>query len=199
MGSTGTGGAQGLTPRQQKWFATVKTNMEAKTGRSLEEWVTIARTCPETGSRKQADWLRENFGLGVNHAAYVLGEAFPSADPGWDEPAALRAQLWKDPASLAILEAIETKAAAGLDPLVSGQRKGYTSFSRDVQFAATRPLKGGRALLGLKLDPANSPRLSPSVRKESWSERLTAIIELDGPDHVDAEIKSLFAQAFERG
>jgi len=172
--------------------------MEAKTGKSLEEWIVIARTCPETGHRKQADWLRENFGLGINHASYVLGEAFPSAEPGWDDPEALRAQLWKDPGSLKILEAIE-RLPLGLDAVVQGQRKGYTSFSKQAQFAAARPLKGGRALLGLKLDPAASARLAPAGRKESWSERLTAIVEFDSPAQVDGEIRTLFAQAYERG
>lgn len=198
MGSTGGAGTQGMTPRQQKWFATVKANFEARTGKPLEEWVAIARTCPETGHRKQADWLRENFGLGINHASYVLGEAFPSDEPSWDDPEALRGMLWKDAGSLKILEAIE-RLPLGLDAVVHGQRKGYTSFSKDVQFAATRPLKGGRALLGLKLDPAASSRLSPAVRKESWSERLTAIVEFEWPDQVDDEIRELFARAYERG
>lgn len=198
MGSTTGAGLEGMTPRQQKWFATVKANFEAKTGRSLEEWVTIARTCPETAHRRQADWLRENYGLGINHASYVLGEAFPSDEPSWDDPVALRGMLWKDPGSLKILQAIE-RCADGLDNIVSGQRKGYTSFSKDVQFAATRPLKGGRALLGLKLDPAVSKRLTPSARKESWSERLTSIVEFDDPGRVDREIRDLFAKAYERG
>ena len=90
-------------------------------------------------------------------------------------------------------------AAAPVSGLVQGQRKGYTAWSRDVQFAATRPLKGGRALLGLKLDPAVSPRLTPSLRRESWSERLSAVVELDDPSQVDAEIARLFAAAAENG
>ena len=110
----------------------------------------------------------------------------------------LRAALWKDAASLAVLEAVEG-VAAGVDGVVQGQRKGYTSFSRAVQFAAARPLKGGRALLGLKLDPAVSPRLSAPARRESWSERLTATAELEAPDRVDAEIARLFALAAENG
>jgi hypothetical protein len=62
-----------------------------------------------------------------------------------------------------------------------------------------RPLKGGRALLGLKLAAEASPRLSPSARRESWSERLTATVELDAADQVDAEIRRLFAQAADQG
>lgn len=187
-----------LTERQQKWFATVQANFEKATGKSLAAWVEIMKTCPETTPRAQSAWLKANQGLGVNHAAQILDACRPSDGPGWDEPEALRAALWKDPASLAILEAIE-RVAGGVDGVISGQRKGYTSFSRAVQFAATRPLKGGRALLGLKLDPAMSERLTPAVRKESWSERLVAVVELDGPEQVDAEIARLFAAAAENG
>ena len=187
-----------LTERQKKWFATVQANFEKNTGKPLAAWVEIMKTCPETTPRAQAAWLKAEYGVGQNHAAHILDAFSPKGGMGWDEPAELRAALWKDPASLAILEAVERIAAA--DPtVISGQRKGYTSFSRAVQFAATRPLKGGRALLGLKLEPEASPRLSLAVRKESWSERLTAIVELETPDQVDAEIARLFALAAERG
>lgn len=187
-----------LTERQKKWFATVQANLEKNTGKSLADWVEIMKTCPETAPRARAAWLKAEYGVGQNHAAQILDACAPSAGPGWDEAAELRAALWKDPAALAILEAIEAVAGAEAS-VISGQRKGYTSFSRAVQFAAARPLKGGRALLGLKLEPTASPRLSPAVRRESWSERLTAVVELDGPQSVDAEIARLFALAAERG
>lgn len=187
-----------LTERQQKWFATVQANFEKNTGKPLAAWVEIMKTCPETKPRAQAAWLKSEYGIGVNHAAHILEAAKTDGAPSWEDPAKLRAALWKDAASLAILEAVE-RVAAGDPTVISGQRKGYTSFSRTVQFAATRPLKGGRALLGLKLEPEASPRLSPSVRRESWSERLTAVVELDGPAQVDAEIGRLFALAAERG
>jgi len=187
-----------LTERQKKWFATVQANFTKATGKPLADWVEIMKACPAEGPKAQAAWLKAEYGIGANYAAQILGACRPSDGPGWDEPEALRAALWKDAGSLAILEAIEG-VAAGVDSVISGQRKGYTSFSRAVQFAATRPVKGGRALLGLKLDPAVSPRLSPAVRRESWSERLTAVIELDGPGQVDGEIARLFALAADNG
>ena len=187
-----------LTERQKKWFATVQANLEKNTGKPLAEWVAIMKTCPETAPRAQTAWLKAEYGVGQNHGAQILDACRPSDGPGWDEPEALRAALWKDPASLAILQAVE-RVADEIEGVISGQRKGYTSFSRSVQFAAMRPLKGGRALLGLKLAPEASPRLSPSARRESWSERLTATVELDAADQVDAEISRLFAQAAEKG
>ena len=187
-----------LTERQKKWFATVQANLEKNTGKPLADWVAIMKTCPETAPRAQAAWLKTEHGVGQNHAAQILNACRPADGPGWGEPEALRAALWKDAASLAILEAVEL-VANSVEGVISGQRKGYTSFSRSVQFAAMRPLKGGRALLGLKLSPEVSPRLSPSARRESWSERLTATVELDAADRVDAEIGRLIAQAADNG
>ena len=187
-----------LTERQQKWFATVEANFEKATGRPVAVWVDILKGCPETRPRAQAAWLKATHGIGANHAAHILNAARPDEAMGWDDAEALRAALWADPRSLAILEAIE-RAAANVDGVISGQRKGYTAFSRAVQFAATRPLKGGKALLGLKLDPSVSPLLSEAMRRESWSERLTAVVELDGPGAVNDEIARLFAAAAENG
>ncbi len=187
-----------LTARQNLWFATVQANLEKNTGKPLADWVAIMKTCPETAPRAQAAWLKAEHGVGQNHAAQILDGCRPADGPGWDEPEALRAALWKDAASLAILEMVE-RIAGGVEGVISGQRKGYTSFSRSVQFAAMRPLKGGWALLGLKLAPEVSPRLSPLARRESWSERLSATVELDAADRVDAEISRLFAQAADNG
>src|SRR5690349_4008260 len=112
----GTGGpgykdSPGLTERQKKWFASVQASLERDTGKTLDEWVAIARTCPETRPRARTQWLKEHHGLGVNRAAQVLSAAFPS-DEGWDQPEKLRQTLWADPASKAILEAVEKLALA---------------------------------------------------------------------------------------
>ncbi|MEQ7155919.1 DUF4287 domain-containing protein [Brevundimonas aurifodinae] len=186
-----------MTERQKTWFASLQANLEAQTGRSLDAWVEVLKACPETGRKAQAAWLKANHGLGINHASTVISAADPGG-LGWDDPDGLRAALWKDAGSLAILEAVE-RIAAGVDGVVPTQRKGYTAWSRSVQFAAMRPLKGGRALLGLKLEPEASARLSAAVRKESWSERLTAVVELDAAAAVDGEIARVFAAAAERG
>lgn len=188
----------GMTERQKKWFATVQANFEAQTGKPVAAWLEILKGCPETTPGKQAAWLRSEHGIGVNHAAYILSCADGSGEPGWDDPDGLRAQLWKDPVSEAVLSALEALAAQ-IEGVVVGQRKSFTSFSRSVQFAAVRPLKGGKALLGLKLEPETSARLAAPARRESWSERLTSVVELGAAAEVDDEIRRLFAAAADRG
>jgi len=184
-----------LTERQKKWFASVREGIERNTGKTLAEWVAIARTCPETKPRARQVWLKEHHGLGVNHAAFILAEAFPSADPSWDDPAALRAALWADPAALAILQALEA-AVADLPDLVTGQRKAFTAWSRAFQFAAAKPVKGGKAVLGLAVAPDASPRLLPP-KNEGWSERLKAKLPLASPAEVDDEVRALLKAAWE--
>ena len=186
----------GLTERQQKWFASVQTSLERDTGKTIDEWVAIARTCPETKPRARADWLREHHGLGVNRAAHILSVAFPS-EIRWDDAGPLRAALWTDPASEAILQALEA-AVAKLPDITTGQRKSYTAWSRKVQMAATRPVKGGHAIVGFAVEPDADPRLTPRGKSESWGDRLKGQMLLTAPDQVDGSVEALLKQAWER-
>jgi hypothetical protein len=197
MGTSGTTykDSPGLTPRQQKWFASVQASLERDTGKTLDEWVKIAKTCPEEKPRARAQWLKDNYGLGVNRAAQILSAAFPSEE-SWDQPDALRDKLWADPASKAILEAVE-KLALALPETVTGQRKQFTAFSRKVQFASVRPVKGGKAMLGLAVPAETDPRLE-TPKNEAWSERLKGRMVLSSPADVDASVSALLKQAWER-
>lgn len=185
-----------LTPQQRKWFASVREGIERDTGRSLAAWVEIARTCPETGHRARLKWFKDTHGLLQNRAAYVLGEAFPSADPSWSEPDALREALWADPEQRGLFDAVDA-AVQGFPDLVVGQRKGYSAWSRHYQFAALRPVRGG-ARLGLAVPPDADPRLAPAKANEGWSERLTAVLALTTPAEVDAGVKALLEASWAR-
>lgn len=196
MSSNGSSYARSsLTPRQQKWFASVQASLERDTGKTLDAWVAIARSCPHDKPRARVDWLRENHGLGVNRCAHVLSVAFPSSD-GWDNPQAAREALWTDPASRAIFEAVETLAMA-LPGAITGQRKAFTAFSREFQFASVKPVKGGQAMLGLAVTPDADPRLA-EPKNEGWSERLKAKLLLEDARAVDAAVAALLKQAWQR-
>ncbi|WP_309643155.1 DUF4287 domain-containing protein [Phenylobacterium sp.] len=185
-----------LTERQQKWFASVQASLERDTGKTIDEWVAIARTCPETRPKARADWLRAHHGLGINRASHVLSIAFPSEDR-WDEPGALRAKLWTDPAATAIFEAVEAMIHAQLSEVVDGQRKGFSAFSRKVQFVAMRPLKGGQVALGLAVEPDLDPRLA-APKNKGWSERLRAKVVLGSIAEADGRLAELLRQAWAR-
>jgi hypothetical protein len=198
MGVSGSGshGRAGLTPRQEKWFASVKASLERDTGRSMDEWVEIVRSCPETKPKARADWLRENYGLGVNRAAQILSAAFPSGGSWDDDPDKLRAMLWSDPDAAAIFQAVE-KLALALPDTIVGQRKAFTAFSHEFQFASIKPVKGGKAMLGLALTPDADSRLQ-EPKNEGWSERLKSKLLLENPHQVDASVAALLKAARDR-
>ena len=81
--------------------------------------------------------------------------------------------------------------------MIQTARKGYTAWSRQFQFAAARPVKGGKVVLGLALRPDASQRLEPP-RNEPWSERLKSRALLSSPHDVDAEIEALLRAAWAR-
>lgn len=187
-----------LTERQQKWFATIRDGMKRETGRSLEEWVKVAKTCPETKHRARLAWFKEEHGLLMNRASIVLDAAFkdaPGGGLGWDKPDALIAALWTEPALKAIYEKIAA-AALKLDGVTLGARKGYTAFSRAFQFAAARPVKGA-VRIGLAIDPDTDERLQPAKSKEGWSERLKSSATLSKPGEMDPGLKRLIKAAWE--
>jgi hypothetical protein len=182
-----------LTERQQKYFASLRASLERETGKSLAEWVAIARTCPEAGHRARLNWFKAQHGLLQNRASLVLGEAFASSS-AWDQPEALIDAVWQDAASRALFEVID-RAASALEGTVRTARKGYTAWSRQVQFAAARPLKDGGAMLGLAAPLTASARLEPT-RSETWSERLVTRVRLASTAEVDAEIRRLLEIAW---
>lgn len=191
--------ASHLTERQEKWFQSVQDGLQRDTGKSLDEWVAIARRCPETAPRARVKWLKDTHGIGVNRAAAILDRAFPS-ELGWDDPEALVANLWKDAASKAIFDKVSAMAEA-LPNVTVGPRKAFVGFSAKVQFAAIRPVKrDGKpaARLGLAIPLPKGPRFEAPKKSEGWSERLHTIIVLASTQDVDAELKTLMHAAYDR-
>lgn len=181
-----------LTERQRAWFAALREGLERDTGKTLDEWVAIAHTCPETKPRARLNWFKETHGLAQNRASLVLSTAFP-AEAGWDEPEALADALWTDPAARALLDAVKA-AMAELPDVITGQRKAFTAFSRNYQFAAARP-QGNALLLGLAVPPDAAPTLEPPTRA-GWSDRLKSQARIASPNDL-ALLKVAIRHAWE--
>ncbi len=186
-----------LSERQQKWFASVQASLERDTGKTLAEWGKIAKACPETAPRKRAQWLKTEYGLGANRAAQVLHAAFPSG-AAWDDPDALLDLLWKDANGRAIYDAVAKLVRKEFPEAIIGPRKTFVSFSRRIQFAGILPTKDGKAELGLPLPVSASKRLAPMKSGRPWAEKHSAMLVLDSPKDVDAEVKRLLQLAWDK-
>ena len=160
----------------------------------MDEWVAIARTCPETKPRARLKWLKDNHGLLQNHGSHVLSEAFPPGE-GWRRPRQADRHAVDRPGRDGDLPR-GRRGGAGARRGHPTARKGYTAWSRQFQFAAARPIKGGKAMLGLALAPDANPRLE-APKNEGWSERLKSRTLLGAPADVDGEIETLLRAAWE--
>jgi hypothetical protein len=187
----------GLTEQQRKWMASVRASLESATGKSLDQWLAIARACPETAPKARQRWFKETHGLGQNYFMLVQSELSASQGVVTRDPGQMAQALWADPGSAAIAKALQG-AVDAIDGSITGQRKGYTTWSRQFAFAAARPVKpAGSVRLGLALPPETSPRLEPAA-KEGWSERLKSSLVLTAPDQVDGALRDLLKAAFEQ-
>ena len=181
-----------MNAQQKAWMASIKENLVKETGKSLEEWAEIARTCRETRHRARLGWMKEHHGLGQNRASVILDLAFPS-ETGWSQPDALADILWKDEGLRAIFEAVKAEITQ-LPDVVIGQRKTYSAFSRAYQFAAARPDKGA-VLLGLAVAPdAGLGLVAP--KRMVWSERLKSEARLTSADDI-GPLRPSIRQAWE--
>jgi hypothetical protein len=183
-----------VTERQAQYFAAMRASLEKATGKTLAEWVAIARTCPETTHRARLAWFKTRHGLLQNRASHVLDEAFGSSS-AWKDPDALIAALWTAAAAREIYQAIDD-AALPLAGALRTARKGYTAWSRAFQFAAARPVKQS-VVLGLALAPDAATGLEPP-RSDPWSERLKSRLVISAPGEVDDALRAHLAAAWER-
>ncbi len=194
MASSNNNPVLNLTPQQVKWFAAVKRGLEEETGKSFEDWVEIARTCPEKKVRARTGWFKENHNIGLNRASVILAEAFDDF-PSWKDARKLKEALWKEPAHLEILEALEEKVSE-LEGCATVYRKTFVAFSRKVQFAAARPYKG-QVRIGIAVQPSEDKRLETPLKSEGWSDRLKASMVLNNMNEIDDSLVSLLKQAWE--
>ncbi len=183
-----------LTEQQKKWMASVKATLESSTGKTIPQWVEIARACPETKPRARQAWLKEHHGLGQNYAMMVLHAAAEADGVQLRDTGSFEETLWARPGDRAIFEAVKA-VVSGFPDLITGQRKSFSAWSRKFQFAAMRPAKGG-VRLGLAVPPDADPRLVPA-KTEGWSERCTATLVLTDAGEVDAGVKALLRKAWE--
>jgi len=185
-----------VSAQQNKWFESVQAGLEKETQKSLDEWIKIAKACPETKHKARLDWFKARHNLGINRASLILSATFKTG-LGWDNPNALLDNLWKTPEARAIYDQVEAIAIGLGEDVIVTVRKTFSAFSRRVQFAALRPTRLG-VRLGLALPLANAPNLVKPLTSDSWSDRLTAVHLLTDLDDVDEAVLSCLSEAYAR-
>jgi hypothetical protein len=182
--------------RLQKYFASLEANIEKATGKTVAQWVKIAKTCPETKPRARLKWFKEKHGLGQSRAGLILWRAFGNGSMGEEDPHALMDALF---AKYAEQRALYDKVAAfatKLGPGTLSPRKTYVALYHLKQYGAIKPSRKG-LVVGLAMQKyPKSPRVI-EVRNFGGGERNKRAFVLMSARDFDAEAKAWLKAAYD--
>ena len=177
--------------------ATMVANMKSKTGKTLEQWLAIAK---KTGAEKHGQIvkaLKTDHGLTHGYANLVAhkllkSDAGSKAEGGTDLVAA---QYAGPKAGLKPIYDAVIKAARSLGKDVEiAPKKTYVSLRRNKQFAIVQPSTRTRVDLGLNLkDEKAAGRLEKSG---SFNAMVTHRVRLEKPADVDKDVIAWLKKAW---
>lgn len=171
-------------------------NLEAKTGKSLSEWITIAQQSGETKHRAIINHLKSEHGLTHGYANLIAARTRKAAQPATE---------------LSLVDQQYAGAKAALRPIYNtildqvnqfggdvelAPKKAYVSLRRKKQFAIIQPSTRTRVDVGINLkgdEPTD--RLEKSG---SFNSMVSHRVRLTDAAHVDDQLISWLREAYER-
>jgi len=185
----------GTSPEEA--LASMIANLKEKTGKSLDEWVALARMSKLAKHGEIVAHLKGKHALTHGYANLVAQTALKSDGAG--EPSGedlVGAQYAGAKAALrpiydALIAAIR---ALGSDVEIS-PKKAYVSLRRSKQFALIQPSTADRVDVGINLKG-----VAPTKRLEasgSFSAMVSHRVRLESATGVDAELKSWLKRAYD--
>lgn len=181
----------------KQYMASVEANLEKATGKSVAQWVKIAKTCPYSKPGERLKWFRNEHGLGLARAGLVLWRAFGGGTLGVEDPNRLVDSLFSK--SFSGQRPIYDKVvehAAKLGKGTVSPRKGFVALYRLKQYAALKPAKQG-LMLGLALGKYPRNDVLTDVENNVGGDRNRKAIILKSLKDFDANAKQLLKAAFD--
>jgi predicted transport protein len=172
-------------------ISTMATNLEAKTGRSLTEWVALVQA---TGLDKHGQimkLLKSDYGLTHGYANLI---AMTALNPPSSDEDLVKAQYAGGKAALLpVYEAVVAMASRLGGDVEVAPRKTYVSLRRSKQFGLVKPASRARLEIGLNLpDKPGTDRLKPTQGM------CTHIVNVSSVEDIDEELRGWLAAAYQR-
>ncbi len=181
---------------QQAWDSMVR-NLVEKTGKSIDQWVKIARTAGATKHGELVNFLKSKHGLTHGYASMVAFRTIEGPkDVGSGGEDSLAAQYGDDKAALRpIYDAVIAAVSRFGDDVEVSPKKAYVSLRRKKQFAILQPSTRTRLDVGLSLG-----KTKPAGRLEtsgSFSAMVSHRVRIESEREVDAELIQWLRTAYE--
>jgi hypothetical protein len=174
-------------------------NLAEKTGKTLEQWVKLAKASGEEKHGKVVAHLKTEHGLTHGYANLVAHSLLKSAAATTDDQDDLVAQQYGG-AKAALkpwYDALRQKISAFGKDVEFAPKKAYVSLRRSKQFGLIQPSTATRMDVGLVLKgvPAKG-RLEASG---SWNAMVTHRVRVESASEVDKELLGWLKQAYDAG
>ena len=186
-----------MPPSHEEMATTMIANMKAKTGRTLEQWLVLAK---KTGAAKHGEIvkaLKTEHGLTHGYANLVAHKMLKS-DAGSKAAAGtdlVATQYGGAKADLRPIYDAVIKAARSLGKDVEiAPKKSYVSLRRNKQFAIVQPSTRTRVDLGLSLK--DEPAAGRLEKSGSFNAMVSHRVRLEKPADVDKEVKGWLRKAW---
>lgn len=138
--------------RIEKAWQSMVNNLQARTGKTLEEWIEIINKQPFTRTSEKVNYLKKEFGIGQGYAGLIIYNAKIAVTGAPDTPEQLieKQYLGKENLKPIYDKLVEIVRKFGDDVEVS-PRNSYVSITRNTQFAMFTPATKIRFDVALKL------------------------------------------------
>lgn len=186
----------------QKWVA----ELPQKTGRSLEQWLTLVKREGPAAEKERREWLKQKHGLGTNAASWIAeradGKGWEDSDP---EAYLQAAEKW--------VEEMFSGSKAGLRPIYDELLRLGLRIGKDVQacpcktivplyrnhvIAQIKPATRTRIDFGLALGNLKTPKRLINTGGYEKKDRITHRFEISALGQIDEVVKKWLKVAYER-
>jgi predicted transport protein len=189
-----------VVPNPEEMLDAVSASMAARTGRTLDEWVTLVQGSSGVDPLDQnavRRWLKDVHGVPQNSQWAIADAAARAA--GWVRPSveeyAAQQYQGRKAALRPIFDAVRDAALALGDDVTMEGRSTYVPFVRARQFAAVAAATATRVDIGLRLpDPPTSDRLQPATAPGQATHK----VALTSVDQVDDDLRALLRAAYDQ-
>ena len=186
-----------MTPSPEEMAASMIAGMKEKTGKTLPQWLKLAKASKETKHSAIVKHLKEKHGLTHGYANLVAHELRGSSASASAPDDLVAAQYSGKKENLKpVYDALMKKIATFGTDVEIAPKKSYVSLRRKKQFALIQPSTATRVDVGINLkgEPSGE-RLEESG---SFNAMVSHRVRLTSAKDVDKELVGWLREAYER-
>jgi len=176
--------------------ATMAANLREKTGRSLEEWVQIARDTQQEKHGQIVAVLKSEHGLTHGYANFIALKTLKSSALDQQSDDLVAGQYSGRKAGLRpIHDALIAAVSSFGDDVEIAPKKSYVSLRRAKQFGLIQPSTATRIDVGINLK--NIPAAGRLESSGSFNSMVSHRVKVSEPDEVDTELIGWLRAAYD--